>query len=243
MSKAKTTGAKYDFEQMKVKVTFRRPVLGTAKMNADDYRKWVIEKKIKEATKREAHCTRTPEECEAEVDSILRAAKLYRPNNDEGSADDEFQDALTVFMRDEEGNPVMSDHQIKGFFKEAGRSLAKTDDDYAGAKEAKKKENKNFISMIDNIIFIDERFMPITLSGPITITSRSLRAQTMQGPRVSIASSETIPEGSSFEFTINLLDKNKKDLVKEWLDYGYFKGFLQWRNAGYGSFTWEEIDM
>lgn len=30
-------------------------------------------------------------------------------------------------------------------------------------------------------------------------------------------------------------------VVEEMLAYGQFKGLLQWRNAGYGSFTVEEI--
>lgn len=45
-------------------------------------------------------------------------------------------------------------------------------------------------------------------------------------------------------------DRNKKRLIlkgvkmkefKEWLDYGRFKGMLQWRNSGKGKFEWEEI--
>jgi hypothetical protein len=32
------------------------------------------------------------------------------------------------------------------------------------------------------------------------------------------------------------------DTVREWLDYGQYNGLGQWRNASYGSFTWEEVE-
>ena len=61
---------------------------------------------------------------------------------------------------------------------------------------------------------------------------RPLRAETMQGPRVSLAKSEYLNEGWNFTATIR---------VKQMLDYGALKGLLQWRNAGYGSFEYEVI--
>jgi hypothetical protein len=30
-----------------------------------------------------------------------------------------------------------------------------------------------------------------------------------------------------------------KAVLKEWLDYGALRGLGQWRNAGYGAFTYE----
>ena len=64
----------------------------------------------------------------------------------------------------------------------------------------------------------------------------------MQGERVSIAISEEIPAGATVEFTVQCLDDNDIDLVKEWLDYGKFNGLGQWRNSGHGKFSWEEIE-
>jgi hypothetical protein len=38
-----------------------------------------------------------------------------------------------------------------------------------------------------------------------------------------------------------MLNDNDEKLVREWLDFGQWNGLGQWRNAGKGSFTWEEI--
>ena len=73
------------------------------------------------------------------------------------------------------------------------------------------------------------------------ICQRPLRASTPQGERISLASSESIPEGSEIEFTVKCFIDEDTELVKEWLDYGIFKGISQWRNSGKGRFTYEII--
>jgi hypothetical protein len=70
---------------------------------------------------------------------------------------------------------------------------------------------------------------------------RPLRAQTAQGERVALASSETVPAGCTLEFTVIALREDLLDYVEEWLDYGGLRGFGQWRNSGKGCFTWELV--
>ena len=77
--------------------------------------------------------------------------------------------------------------------------------------------------------------------GKIGDCQRSLRAQTMQGDRVALANSETVPKGSKLTFIICMTDKAYKPLIKEWLDYGRLRGLGQWRNSGKGAFTWKEV--
>jgi hypothetical protein len=62
----------------------------------------------------------------------------------------------------------------------------------------------------------------------------------MQGDRTCLANSETLPEGTTAEFIVEYPD-TYDNVVKEWLNYGKYKGISQWRNAGWGRFTWEEI--
>lgn len=81
----------------------------------------------------------------------------------------------------------------------------------------------------------------INKSGEMSICSRPLRASTPQGERVALASSESIPAGSTMEFTIIGLTKEIMDFVIEWLDYGQFNGLGQWHNSGKGRFIWEDI--
>lgn len=70
---------------------------------------------------------------------------------------------------------------------------------------------------------------------------RPLRAQTPQGERVSLSCSETLPAGSTCEFTVVCMVDDDIEIIKEWLDYGAYHGAGQWRNSGKGKFTWEEI--
>ena len=74
------------------------------------------------------------------------------------------------------------------------------------------------------------------------ICQRPLRAQTMQGERVALASSETVPAGSSMTFEIKMLTDGHEKAVKEALDYGRFRGFGQWRNSGKGIFHYEILE-
>ena len=141
----------------------------------------------------------------------------------------------TVFPRLENGKPFIWDYQIKGFFKDACGSLNRV----KGITESSKL--KAYKKIIDGLIFIKERKIPIEImpGRGIGTCQRPLRAQTMQGERVALASSETVPEGSTIEFTVQLLDESLEKVVLEWLDYGALRGFGQWRNSGKGRFTYE----
>ena len=77
--------------------------------------------------------------------------------------------------------------------------------------------------------------------GDIGLCERPLRASTPQGERVALAISEEIPAGATMEFTITCMDEKDLKLVREWLDYGYYRGLGQWRNSGKGRFLWAEV--
>ena len=91
------------------------------------------------------------------------------------------------------------------------------------------------------MVFVEPRNIPILFDGEMGECCRPLRAQTMQGERVSLALSEQIPAGATCEFTVILLCDDHEKAVREWLDYGRFSGIGQWRNSGKGRFRWEEI--
>lgn len=141
---------------------------------------------------------------------------------------------MTVFPKDENGNRFMYDYQVRGMFKDACGMLRKATGTESSKLKAYKKE-------IDGLIFILERKIPFKMEGDIDYCQRPLRAQTMQGERVSLAISETIPAGSTLEFTVRCLEDSDMKYVREWLDYGIYRGLGQWRNSGKGKFTWEEV--
>lgn len=141
----------------------------------------------------------------------------------------------TVFHRDN-GAPGLYDYQIKGFFKDACESLRRVDDTESGKLKAYKK-------IIDGTIFAAPRFIAfvLPLQAKPGVCERPLRAQTMQGERVALARSETLPAGSYIDVKITLLNPKYEETVREWLDYGQLRGIGQWRNSGKGRFRWEEI--
>lgn len=150
-------------------------------------------------------------------------------------AEEVFEKSMTVFPRNEEGKPILWDYQWKGFFKDACASLKKVPDTESSKIKAFKKE-------IDGLIFVGPRKIVIDLGeGEIGICQRPLRASTAQGERVALASSESIPAGSTVTFDITMLLDSHEKAVLEWLDYGALRGFGQWRNSGKGRFTYEVL--
>lgn len=150
-------------------------------------------------------------------------------------ADAVVEKGKTVFPRLDDGTPFLYDYQIKGFLKDTVGGLRKVKNTQSSKIKAYKKE-------IDKLIFPEPRCIPLLFDGNITECQRPLRAQTMQGERVSLAISESIPAGATVEFTITMFSDDHEALVKECLDYGRFSGIGQWRNSGKGRFTWEEIE-
>ena len=146
-----------------------------------------------------------------------------------------FDKSMTVFPRNEEGKPIAWDYQWKGFFKDACGMLRKVPETACSKIKAFKKE-------IDGLIFVSPRQIPIEFDGEIGICQRPLRAQTAQGERVALASSESIPAGATMVFDINMMLPSHEKAIREMLDYGKLRGFGQWRNSGMGRFTYEILE-
>lgn len=150
------------------------------------------------------------------------------------SIEEMYEKGITVFPRNSEGKACVFDYLIKGFFKNACNALRDADGTESKKLTAYKKK-------IDNLVFIEERLIPIQFEGEIGFCERPLRAQTAQGERVALACSEAIPAGAVLEFTIVTLKKEMMNYIIEWLDYGKFNGLGQWHNSGKGKFTWQDI--
>jgi len=100
---------------------------------------------------------------------------------------------MTIFPRDAEGRPILYDYQVKGFFKDAcgmlGRIGGKTE---TGKKRAVNESGKltAYKKIIDGLIFVSPRQIPLPILGEMNECQPPLRAQTAQGERVSLANSE-----------------------------------------------------
>lgn len=143
--------------------------------------------------------------------------------------------SMTVFHKSEDGKPFVYDYQVKGMFKDSCGMLRKVKGSESSKIKAYKKE-------IDGLIFVKERKIPLIFDGDMGTCQRPLRANTPQGERISLACSETVPVGTTMEFTVQCMLDSHVKLIKEWLDYGELRGFSQWRNSGKGRYVWDELD-
>ena len=144
--------------------------------------------------------------------------------------------SMTVFPRLADGTPFLYDYQVRGFFKEICGAMKAI----SGTKSSKIKAHKK---KIDNTIFVEPREIPLDLHGmKMTNCQRPLRASTAQGERIALANSEVCPEGTSCEFEVLCMVDEDAAMLREWLEYGKYKGIGQWRNSGKGRFTFEIID-
>lgn len=141
---------------------------------------------------------------------------------------------MTVFARMDDGTPMVWDYQIKGFFKDAAGMLRRV-------KSSKSSKLKAYKKIIDGLIFVEERRIPIEFEGELGNCQRPLRAQTAQGERVALAESEMAPAGSTLTFTITTLEDGLMPAIEEWLRYGRLRGLGQWRNSGMGRFEFEAL--
>ena len=206
-------------KKIKVKLTFTEPVLGTWPSNQNIAREFIASKSPDAAT------------IEDEVAAL--------------GADAVADKGMTVFPRNEKGEPVLYDYQVKGFFKDSCGMLGRI----GGKSETGKKKAVNesgkitaYKKVIDGLIFVEPRMIPLKFDGEIGDCQRPLRAQTAQGERVSLANSEEIPAGATCEFEVLCMDDSHEKAVLEWLDYGALRGIGQWRNSGKGRAVWEYID-
>ncbi len=205
---------KIEPEIIGVRITFTEEVLGTSPNNPNIHDEFIASKA---------------------PDAVSREEEIAAIGVEEA-----IEKSMTVFprMKDDSGNevPFLWNYQIKGFFKDTCSALRKIKGSESSKIKAFKKE-------IDGLIFIAERKIPFQNPDGLAVgdCQRSLRAQTAQGERTSLACSETVPAGSFAEFHIEVFKPELCEAVREWLDFGTRRGLCQWRNSGKGTFVWEEI--
>lgn len=208
-------------KKVNVKITFLEGILGTSSADPEIYTRF-IGAKAPDAVS-----------VEEEVEALGAESIVER--------------GTTVFPRDDDGTPFLYDYQIKGFFKDACSMLSRLSEKDPETGKKKKAKNESgkltaYKKVIDGLIFVEPRKIRLESPGPVTICQRPLRAQTAQGERVALSSSEELPAGTTVTMTIICMDDSHWAAVEEWLNYGSFRGIGQWRNSGKGRFAWEVLD-
>lgn len=197
-------------KRIKIRLTFTEEILGTAPTSKEIYKDFIASKAPDSASREE------------EIAAI--------------GVDETVEKARTVFSKDENGELILWDYQIKGFFKEACGALWGKDKKTASAKI------KAYKKLINNNIFVMPRKIKIENIYDIGECQRPLRAATPQGERTALAISDTVAAGATITFDIYLMDDSAEDALMEWLAYGALKGLGQWRNSGKGSFIYDKIE-
>ena len=204
--------------EMNIHVKFIEGVLGTASNDKEIYSNFIASKAPDAST------------VEDEVAAV--------------GVTDVVDKGTTVFPKLPDGTPFTYDYQWKGFFKDTCGMLSKlTAKDPETGKKGKAVNESSKIAaykkVIDGLIFVQPRKIPIIFDGKIGIYQRPLRAQTAQGERIALASSEEISAGAEVDFKVICMSEEHVKAVIEWLEYGYWRGFGQWRNSSKGRFCYE----
>lgn len=201
----------------KVEMTFTEPLLGGACNNPEVHAEHIASK------------AETVAEVQEEVEAISGHS---------------LEKALGVFPKDETGLFYWN-YQLRGFFKEQIASLVELGD----VKEVSKWSVKKAVNMLvyakpRRIYLMDEKGKHI--KDCQTVLSRPLKAETLQGPRIALASSQMLPAGTNISFMVELLEVDnakskcrlKPETIEAALAFGSQQGFGQWRTAHYGQFDY-----
>lgn len=149
------------------------------------------------------------------------------------------------FWNKEKSRPMIGDHMIYGFMKAAAEAIGRCSKEKGRGKIL---ESIGYTqSIINQHVRLAERYITFDADivraedGTPQYLQRSLRAETAQGPRITLAKSEIVPEGAKLEFTMRVMDGSPIDdikVLKRIFDYGDFVGLGQWRSAGHGMFNY-----
>jgi hypothetical protein len=101
---------------------------------------------------------------------------------------------------------------------------------------------KNLRNKVLNNVYVWPRRIYLQ-EEPDGVLERPLMAMTRLGPRVSLAKSDFVNDGLSFEVEIEILENPdiNEETIETLMLFGRYKGLGQWRNASWGSFIAERI--
>lgn len=234
----------------KVRVRFKTPILGSKPMKRDIFEQYMLPNNPNPANNIED--LEMIEYGIRQVHNLLRSnekedvAAFIESNQidleDENLDDDDLNTSgITGFLCDQNLDPYLDAYLPKAMFKEAWISRKY----HPNTLSMKMKTGKSIISRHVFISGTDhKRPTKMKLNVPykdqISILSRALRAETRQGPRTALAVSVILPKDTWFEFYLSVLapDLVTPSHLHEWLSYGQYNGFGQFRGGNYGTFSY-----
>lgn len=154
----------------------------------------------------------------------------------------DIQKQATVFLRDDDGKPLLSSHMVLGNLKENLRIITNNSTTDKKNKVIKYKTQVGEMLALDikpinqfmhpsRDIVRDENGNPKLYERPINFPSQ------FGGTETAIALSEYLPIGTEYSVGLrvrkdSLINANDAELLKQLLDYGKNNGMGQWRGSG-----------
>lgn len=219
------------FDRYQITIQLTEPVLGTVPTDSMNYEQFIKPKANVLMSEEEIKVLPT---YHSAADMRRRAAADAKRAKGKHEDDDEDDDTgiskpQTSFFRDAHG-PFLMNYQVLGHLKEQGNLLK----EQLQIKQLRKKVELYCYVAPRRIYFNQD------VAGEIT---RPLRAETMQGPRVTLATSDVIARGARLTFGVNLLRNTQMDgeTLRTLLEFGQFRGLGQWRTAGWGLYELVEF--
>lgn len=259
------------FDQYAVELTLQRDMLGTNPCDPnvmdthiiDKQRKMIMaqSKVNKEINKYLEQLPISQEKGEAEVEAIFSKLEeltgvsltddqkklVLRDGLEalkETFAEADLKGTTVFFWNKELQRPMIGDHMIYGFLKASAEAIGSTMEKKNGTvlrsvSWTQGKINQHIRISAQFITF--DKDLKREENGKPVYSQRSLRANTAQGPRVSLAKSEVVEAGAKLRFILKVLRDSPitEDVLHTLFSYGEFSGLGQWRNAGNGMFSYE----
>ena len=171
--------------------------------------------------------------------------RLKKPTSKEEEEEEAPLDSMvagmTGFLCDEDGNPHMESYVPSGLMKYACRVRKYQEKKLSMAI----KQYKHIITAHTSVTSFEpsrpnKLHLHIPKGRKADILSRPLHVSTKQGPRSALAISVVLPPETWFEFCIRVMAPKviTSDHLHEWLSYGQYQGFGQFRGGRYGTFDY-----
>lgn len=212
-------------------VELDEPMLGTVPKNKEVYTSYIVQKG-RELIERDAKKDIPLASGEEATPEAVEARLAEEPE----TIKEVEERGWTGFHEDEEG-PFLYDYFVKAFFKESARTMKEWNPN--GEDGDKKNTVKQLQDKVTRYLFVEPRRirLPKPAEWPNYPTlERPLRAQTAQGPRVTVTRSDLVPAGTKICFVIRVMKGGQitKAMLQDILEYANWQGWGQWRSGGYG---------
>ena len=169
------------------------------------------------------------------VEELLEFAQKLQEDFDKNTAEDSNR-GITVFMRGEDGHPIISSHMILGNLKENLRIMTNNGD--KSIATSKVSVNEMMAADVKCVEFFLRSSQDVDrdAKGNPRICERTLIKPNMGGGKDSvIARSETLPKGTVFEFTLRVRTTSPLNSIKVLsylMEKGRNNGLGAWRGSG-----------